>query len=52
MDVELDGCAGLSNMYLGDVPSAIRFVSAKPLLGTLRSQEANHLDREPGYHRR
>jgi protein gp37 len=41
--VELDRYTWRSNQYLRQVPSAIRFVSAEPLLGPLPSLELDHL---------
>src|SRR5919197_664716 len=42
--VELDRYAWRSNHYLRRVPSAVRFVSAEPLLGPLPSLRLEHLD--------
>lgn len=41
--VELDRYTWRSNFYLRQVPSAVRFVSAEPLLGPLPSLELDHL---------
>jgi protein gp37 len=41
--VELDRFAWRANHYLRRVPSAVRFVSAEPLLGPLPSLELDHL---------
>lgn len=41
--VELDRYAWRSNHYLRQVPAAVRFVSAEPLLGPLPSLEVDHL---------
>jgi protein gp37 len=42
--VELDRFAWRANQYLRQVPAAVRFVSAEPLLGPLPSLEMKHLD--------
>ena len=42
--VELDRYAWRSNIYLREVPAAVRFVSAEPLLGPLPSLDLAHLD--------
>jgi len=41
--VELDRYSWRSNKYLREVPAAVRFVSAEPLLGPLPSLELDHL---------
>jgi len=41
--VELDRFVWRSNAYLRQVPAAVRFVSAEPLLGPLPSLELDHL---------
>lgn len=55
--VELDRFAWRSNSYLRQVPAAVRFVSAEPLLGPLPSLELDHLHwviagGESGWHNR
>jgi len=42
--VELDRYAWRSNLYLSEVPAAVRFVSAEPLLGPLTSLDMRPLD--------
>ena len=42
--VELDRFVWRSNHYLRQVPAAVRFVSAEPLLGPLPSLDMKHLD--------
>lgn len=42
--VELDRYSWRANHYLRQVPAAVRFVSAEPLLGPLPSLKLNHLD--------
>jgi protein gp37 len=42
--VELDRYTWRSNKYLREVPAAIRFVSAEPLLGPLPSLDLEHLN--------
>lgn len=42
--VELDRYTWRSNQYLRQVPAAVRFVSAEPLLGPLPSLQLDHLD--------
>ena len=41
--VELDRYSWRSNSYLRQVPAAVRFVSAEPLLGSLPSLQLDHL---------